>query len=412
MAVIQSMYLSPSNEFSAARPALLQAISAETHRVLPRLVALRQHLHAHPELSGEEYRTADCVAELLAELGLEVKSGVGRTGVVGLLSGNGRDERTVGVRADMDGLPIAEQTELPYRSQVRGVMHACGHDLHTAIGLGTAMVLASLRESLPGRVKFLFQPAEETAQGARWMVDDGALEDPRVSALFALHCFPSLPVGVIGVRPGVFTAAADSLVIEVFGRSGHGARPHEAVDAIWVAANVVTALQQGISRMHNPLRPVVLSIGQMQGGRAPNIICDHVVLKGTVRSLDPQTRTALPTWIEQIVAQTCAAFGADYRLHYGNGTPSVLNDPHLTHLVEDCVRTLLGAQYLQALPEPSMGAEDFAVFCEQVPGTMFRLGVGGPTSYPLHHPSFDGGDGAIAPGVMTLAAAAVSYWRL
>ncbi|AGY60335.1 M20 family metallopeptidase [Gloeobacter kilaueensis] len=401
---------SSSEAFFAPHPTLLQAISIETQRLLPRLVALRQHLHAHPELSGEEYQTAEFVAQILEQLDIAVQTGVGRTGVVGLL-GSGSDERVVGIRADMDGLPIAEQSEAVYRSRVRGVMHACGHDLHTTIGLGAAMVLASLRDALPGPVKFLFQPAEETAQGARWMLDDGALTDPAVAAIFALHCFPSLPVGTIGVRPGVFTAASDTITIEIFGRAGHGARPHEAVDAIWIAANVMTSLQQGISRMHNPLQPVVLTIGQIQGGRAPNVICDHVALKGTVRSLDPQTRASLPAWIERIVAQTCLAFGADYRLHYGNGTPSVINDPALTRLVEDCVRALLGADHLQQLGEPSMGAEDFAIFCEQVPGTMFRLGVGGPVSYPLHHPSFDGGDDAIAHGVMVLSAAAASFWN-
>lgn len=391
---------------------LSEAIRRETDAVMPRLVSLRRFLHAHPELSGQEYQTAACVATVLTELGLEVHTQVGRTGVVAMLYGQGKDSRTIGIRADMDALPIVEQTGLPHQSQANGVMHACGHDLHTTIALGTAMVLTRLRELLPGQVKFLFQPAEETSEGAQWLLQAGVLRDPVVDALFALHCLPSLPTGIIGTRTGVFTAAADALEIEVLGRSGHGARPHEAVDAIWVAANIMTSLQQGISRMHNPLRPVVLTIGQIKGGRAPNIICDHVTLTGTVRSLDPETRTNLPIWIEQIIAQTCAAFGAQYRLNYSGGTPSLINDPRLTYLVESCVRDTFGPEHLYILPEPSMGAEDFAVLTEHVPGTMFRLGVGQGINHPLHHPGFDCGDEAIPYGVSTLCAAALQFWNL
>jgi amidohydrolase len=391
---------------------LHQALKGEAEALFARLASLRQYLHAHPELSGQEVETAACVAALLVELGLAVRTHVGRTGVVAMLAGRGDDPRTVAVRVDMDALPLTEQTDLMHRSRVPGVMHACGHDLHTTVGLGAAMVLAALRDRLPGRVKFLFQPAEETAQGARWMVDDGALTDPPVSAIFGLHCFPNLPMGAIGVRHGVFTAAADALEIEILGRSGHGARPHEAVDAIWVAANAITALQQGISRMHNPLRPVVLSIGQIEGGTAPNIISDRVVLRGTVRSLDPQTRAALPEWIERIVSQTANAFGARHRVDYRPGTPSVVNDPALTTLVERAARAALGDEAVHLLGEPSMGAEDFAVFCQTVPGTMFRLGVGRPGARPLHHPAFDCGDEAIVPGVVTLCASVLGYWGM
>ncbi len=393
-------------------PTLLQTIRTQIVSFLPRLTSLRHYLHAHPELSGSEYQTAACVATILTELGLEVQTGVGGTGVVGLLKGTGTDSRTIGIRTDMDALPIVEQTGLSYQSTVRGVMHACGHDLHTTLGLGTAMVLTQLREHIQGQVKFLFQPAEETAEGAQWLVDEGVLDNPAVDALFSVHCFPSLPMGMIGVRPGVFTAAADSLEIEIIGRSGHGARPHEAIDAIWIAANVMTSLQQGISRMHNPLRPVVLTIGQIQGGRAPNIICDHVSLWGTVRSLDPQTREALPGWIKQIVAQTCGAFGAEFRVHYSNGTPSVVNDPQLTTMVANLARQGLGNDQVRSLNEPSMGAEDFAVLCQKIPGTMFRLGVGHPDVQTLHHPGFDSGDEGILPGIFTLSSAALGFWSM
>ena len=203
-------------------------------------------------------------------------------------------------------------------------MHACGHDVHTTIGLGAAMVLAQLEERLPGDLRFIFQPAEEIAQGASWMVQDGAMRD--VSAIFGLHVFPSIPSRSVGIRYGALTAAADDLEIFIGGESGHGARPHEAVDAIWIAAQVVTALQQAISRTQNPLRPLVLTIGQINGGRAPNVIADGVRMAGTVRSLHPETHANLPQWIENIVASVCNSYGASYEINYRRGVPSVQND--------------------------------------------------------------------------------------
>lgn len=197
----------------------------------------------------------------------------------------------------MDALPIQERTSLEYASRIEGVMHACGHDIHTTVGLGTAMVLSQIAPELGGKVRFLFQPAEEIAQGANWMVKDGVMNN--VAAILGLHVFPSIPAGSVGIRYGALTAAADSLEIIIIGESGHGARPHEAIDAIWIAAQVITSLQQAISRTQNPLRPVVLSIGQINGGRAPNVIADKVQLLGTVRSLHPETRDKLPQWIEK-----------------------------------------------------------------------------------------------------------------
>jgi amidohydrolase len=224
---------------------------------------------------------------------------------------------------------------------------------------------------------------------------------------------PSIPGGNIGIRYGALTAAADDLEIMIVGESGHGARPHEATDAIWIAAQVITTLQQAISRTHNPLHPVVLTIGQIQGGRAPNVIADQVKLTGTVRSLHPDTRDELPAWIEGIVAGVCQPYGAKYEVNYRPGVPSVQNDPDLTQLTALCAEEILGQDQVQMILEPSLGAEDFSVYLDHAPGTMFRLGVGfaDQPNPPLHHPKFAVNEAAILPGIMTLAYAACRYWH-
>jgi amidohydrolase len=389
---------------------MLKQIQELAHTLAPRLIEIRRHLHAHPELSGQEHQTSAYVAGVLSSCGIQVHEGVGKTGVIGDLIGQSSEPRCLGIRTDMDALPIQERTSLEFCSRNPGVMHACGHDIHTTVGLGTAMILAELRSQIPGSIRFLFQPAEEIAQGAGWMIADGAAKG--VDAFLSVHVFPSIPAGSIAVRYGALTAAADNLELTLVGESGHGARPHEAIDAIWLAAQVITTLQQAIGRTQNPLRPVVLTIGQIEGGRAPNIIADQVVLKGTVRSLHPETHANLPQWIEKIVASICEPYGASYHLNYERGVPSVHNDLRLTQLLERSAQAALGQDHVMVLPEPSLGAEDFALFLEQAPGSMFRLGVGhGGTNYPLHHPQFEADESAIITGVMTMAYSAYNYWQ-
>jgi amidohydrolase len=389
---------------------VIDRIKAIAAHLEPRLIDIRRHLHAHPELSGHERQTAAYVAGVLSSCGLQVQECVGRTGVVAELPGDGRDRRRIALRTDMDALPIEERTGLDYASRVPGVMHACGHDLHTTLGLGAAMVLSELGEPLPGDIRFLFQPAEEIAQGARWMVADGVMRS--VDAIFGVHVFPSIAAGKVGVRYGALTAAADDLEIVIQGESGHGARPHEAKDAIWIAAQVITMLQQAISRTQNPLRPIVLTVGTIQGGRAPNVIADQVKMTGTVRSLHPETYAQLPDWIESIVASCCATYGARYQFEYRRGVPSVQNDPALTQLVETAARDAWGAAAVETLLEPSLGAEDFSVYLDHAPGTMFRLGVGYPDrdNPPLHHPGFAIDERSLQIGVVTLAASLCRYW--
>ncbi|MEQ9236141.1 M20 family metallopeptidase [Coleofasciculus sp. E2-BRE-01] len=389
---------------------MLSRIKDLAQELAPRLIEIRRHIHGHPELSGQEYQTAAYVAGVLSSCGIVVQEGIAKTGVIGELVG-GTDERLVAIRTDMDALPITEAAPLEFASRKMGIMHACGHDVHTTVGLGTAMVLSGLGEQLPGNVRFLFQPAEEIAQGANWMVQDGAMND--VSAIFGVHVFPSIPGGSIGVRYGALTAAADDLEIFITGESGHGARPHEAVDAIWIAAQVITTLQQAISRTQNPLRPIVLTIGQINGGRAPNVIADQVHLAGTVRSLHPETHANLPKWIESIVANVCQMYGARYEVSYRRGVPSVQNDLALTQILEASAKEAWGSDRVQILPESSMGAEDFSMYLEHAPGTMFRLGVGfkDKPNYPLHHPQFEVNESAIITGVVTLAYSVYQYWK-
>jgi amidohydrolase len=374
-------------------------LEAELRMALPELIQLRRHLHRHPELSGHEQQTAALVAGELRRWGWQVREGVGRTGVVAELGP--ADAPLVGLRADMDALPIEERSGVDYASTRLGLMHACGHDIHTSVGLGVARLLAPLAERLPGRVRLLFQPAEETGEGARWMVEDGAMEG--VQALFGVHTFPSLAAGSIGVRSGSLTAAAGELEVEVIGESGHGARPHQSTDAIWIAARVLSGLQEAISRRLDPLHPVVVSFGRIEGGKAFNVIADHVRLLGTVRCLDLDLHARLPGWIEETVHALCRGHGGEARVRYRCVSPPVHNDPALTRLVADCATELLGRERVEWLEQPSLGAEDFAHLLTETRGTMFRLGVAGPQGCtPLHSNTFAPDEACLPVGVRVL----------
>jgi amidohydrolase len=392
---------------------MLHRIQRAAEALEPSLIAIRRHLHENPDRSGEEQPTAAYVAEALVARGIASERVAGGTGVLATLPARGSDDRVLAIRVDLDALPIHEATGLPFASRRHGVMHACGHDVHATLGLGAAMALAELadRDGAPrGEVRFLFQPAEETGAGALRMIEAGAMRG--VSAILGVHVFPTIAAGSIGVRYGALTAAADGLEIVIHGEGGHGARPHEAVDAIWIAAQVVTTLQQAIGRTQNALRPVVLTIGQVSGGTAPNVIADRARLLGTVRSLHPETRARLPEWIEGIVGSLAAAYGARAEVTYTRGSPSIQNDAALTALVESAAREALGGGRVLVIDEPSLGAEDFAFYLDHAPGSMFRLGVGraGEVNAPLHHPQFSPDESAIAVGVVTLAYAAYRFF--
>jgi amidohydrolase len=377
----------------------LSRLEAQLSTLLPDLIQLRRHIHRHPELSGQEHQTAALVSGELRRWGWEVRESVGRTGVLAERGPLGAP--LVALRVDMDALPIEERSGLPWSSSHQGLMHACGHDIHTTVGLGVAALLAASGERLTARVRLLFQPAEETAQGAAWMRADGAMEG--VAALFGVHVFPSIPVGSVGVRSGSLTAAAGELEIEVLGESGHGARPHQSTDAIWIAARVVSGLQEAISRRLDPLHPVVVSFGRIEGGKAFNVIADHVRLLGTVRCLDSGVHERLPGWIEDTVQALCRGHGGEARVYYRRIAPPVTNDPALTRLVGEVAADLLGDDKVEWLEQPSLGAEDFAELLEGYRGTMFRLGVAGSGGCsPLHSSTFCPDEGCLAVGIRVL----------
>lgn len=378
--------------------------------VKEQIIAWRRDLHLHPELGYEETRTSGVVADHLRQLGLEVKTGIGRTGVVGILRGE-KPGPTIGLRADMDALPIQDQKTVSYRSGIAGKMHACGHDAHTSILMGTAQFLTEQYRPERGNVVFVFQPAEEGLAGARAMIDDGLLRDYGIQAMAGLHVYPGLAPGQVTVARGVSCAAADRLKIKVIGRGGHAAHPHQTVDSVTVTAEVISALQHIASRQVDPLDSVVITIGKIVGGTAGNVIASEVELTGTVRTLNPALREQMPRRIEQVIKGVTEAFGATYELEYGFGYPSVINDDQMVDLLLGTSDLVLG-QAKYEIVKPSMGGEDFSYYTHQVPGVFFRLGTGNEAknaAFPLHHPLFDIDEDALPIGVAMLSSLAHRY---
>lgn len=344
-------------------------------KFLSKIISWRRDIHSHPELSQQEARTSALVAKTLEELSLEVTRNVGGHGVVGLIKGKNAG-KTIGLRADMDALPLNEDTGLPYASETQGVMHACGHDAHTAILLGAACALSEMRDRLNGSVKFIFQPAEELnpTGGAPGMIRDGVLENPHVDALIALHVWPVYETGKIAVRPGALMAASDRIFLTVHGRTAHGSRPDQGNDAIVTAANVITGLQSIISRSVSPLDSAVLTIGTIHGGYRYNVIPDTVKLEGTVRTLSPEVQSRMPELITRTANGIAQALGSSCDVEYVKGYPPLVNDAGLFALVSESVRKVLGDEALIVADEPDLAAEDFAFFARQRPALMVWLG--------------------------------------
>jgi len=375
-----------------------------------RLREIRRQIHRYPELGFQERRTARLAADRLRELGLEVREEVCRTGVVGLLRSHTQGP-VVALRADMDALPIEEQGDHPYRSTHPGVMHACGHDAHVACLLGAAEILVGVRGEFSGAVKCLFQPSEEDLpSGALAMVEAGVLKDPPVKALVSLHVDPQLPAGHIGVRAGPFLAEARDFDIRILGRSGHGAHPHEGIDAVVVAAHFITAAQTLVSRRVDPLEPAVVSIGQIQGGQADNIIAGRVDLRGTLRCLDPGLADRLAGELEELLSGIAESAGARWEIDWSQGCLALSNDAAVVDAVGRAVQRLYGSEVLHRDIPRSMGGDDLSYFLRQVPGAMFVLGTNEGTertSHPLHHPRFDIDEGALTTGAAVLALSAL-----
>jgi amidohydrolase len=374
------------------------------------LTAWRRDFHSHPELGFEVERTASVVAQALGELGCEVRTGVGRSGVVGLITG-GKPGPTVMLRADMDALPIQEVSEAPYISQVPGVMHACGHDGHVAMGLGAATLLARHAEELPGQVLLVFQPAEEGMGGARAMIEDGALADPRPAAAFGIHLWNTMPLGRVVAQAGSIMAAADVLRIVIHGRGGHGALPHEAVDAIAVTGQVLSALQTIVSRNVDPQESAVLTIGTVHGGTASNIISETVEMQGTIRTFSASVRETVLTRLKVLLDGVTAGMGARYDLEIQDITSAVINDSAMAEIARSAALQVVGTTNVTWQP-PFMVSEDFSEFASRVPACFILLGSGNPElglNAPHHNPRFDFDERALPLGAALLATAAAKY---
>lgn len=391
----------------------LSRVRLEIQALQPQLVEWRRRLHQRPELGFQEQLTAEFVAQKLQEWGIEHQTGIAKTGIVATLEGKRQEvigerpqtiqnQKVLAIRADMDALPIQEENEVPYKSQHDGVMHACGHDGHTAIALGTAYYLSQHRHDFAGTVKIIFQPAEEGPGGALPMIEVGVLKNPDVDAIIGLHLWNNLPLGTVGVRSGALMAAVELFNCTISGKGGHGAMPHQTVDSVVVAAQIVNALQTIVARNVDPLDSAVVTVGELHAGTAHNVIAATARLSGTVRYFNPKFEGYFGQRIEQIIAGICQSYGATYNLKYWQLYPPTINNAGMAELVRsqaaEVIETPVGI-----VPEcQTMGGEDMSFFLQEIPGCYFFLGSANPDkdlAYPHHHPRFDFDETALGMGV-------------
>ncbi len=372
------------------------------------VIEFRHHLHEHPELSNEEVETTALIKKILSESGLRITTYEAHYGLIAELIVD-ESKPFIALRADIDALPIDERTLVPYISENRGIMHACGHDAHAAVLLGIALAFAQLQTPLKANLRFIFQPAEEVLDaGAQQMIESGALEN--VKAIFGLHAYPYLPTGQIGYKYGVMLASADMFEIIIKGKSSHGARPHEGVDAILVTSMVVNSLNHIVSRQIDPLHPAVISLGTIEGGKAANVLCDHVVLKGTVRTVNHEIRKQIPEMMRLTIEGITKSMHASFELNYNFGTPEVLNDKAMVDLLVGEAERILGSENCIDLVDPVMGGEDFGFYLEQIPGAFIRLGSCSDdkeSCYSQHNSRFNVDDDALMIGMKVLASTAL-----
>lgn len=368
--------------------------------ILPWMVEIRRDLHQHPELGLEEHRTAKQVQARLDELGIEHVDGLAQTGMLAQIHGQS-DGPVVALRADLDALPLQDAKDVPYKSQEAGKMHACGHDVHTSILLGAAKILKNMEGELPGTVKLIFQPAEETVGGARMLIEEGVLENPKVEAIFGLHVDPGRPVGTFGLHYGQRNASSDNLHIVIHGQAGHGAYPASAVDAIVTAAQVVTAIQTVVSRNVDARDSAVVSFGIIQGGTQGNILADRVELTGTVRTLDPHIRERVLQRIRETAEGVATGLGGSAEVNIDPSYDPLINDNTMVEVVRANATELSGEDSIEVFPRPNMGVEDFGYYVSHVPGAFFSIGVRNEEKgivSPVHHVLFDADEEAMAYG--------------
>ena len=383
------------------------------------LIADRRMFHRIPELGYCEEKTSSNIAERLDSLGYEVTTGIGKTGVVGLMASKDpqpeAENRTLLYRADMDALPIQEENDVDYSSEHPGVMHACGHDAHIAIGLAVARRLAEERDRLSGNLKFAFQPAEEGGKGALAMIEDGVLQNPEVTATVGLHVWNNLPIGKVGIYTGALMAAVDEFHLTIEGKGGHGAMPHQTVDAIVTAAHVITSLQTIVSRNIAPLDPAVVTVGAVSAGTAFNVIAGSARLRGTVRTFDKETYTRIPLMIERVIKGVCDSMGATYEFEYKRQTLPLVNRAEIADLVAECAGAVVGPEnVVRDESVRTMGGEDMSYFLERVPGCYFFLGSRNEALgkvHPHHSPKFDIDESALAIGAEIMTRVAYRYLK-
>ena len=395
-------YLWQSNENEMS---LLQRIKDLSEAISLETINLRRYLHANPELSYQEYNTAKYVAENLRQVGVDSIEGIATTGLIAEVRGKNPGKKLIALRADMDALPIQETSDVPYKSKNTGVMHACGHDVHTSSLLGTAKILNEIKSEFEGTVRFLFQPGEEkNPGGASYMIRDGALENPRPSAIMGQHVFPLLPVGKIGFREGMYMASADEIYLKVIGKGGHGAAPDLCIDPIVIASHIIIALQQIISRNANPRQPTVLTFGNIVGYGATNVIPNEVNIAGTFRAMNEEWRDSALVKIKKMAESIAEGMGGRCEVDISKGYPYLENNPELTRRIRAAAEEYVGIENVVSL-DISLGAEDFSYYSQVVPASFYRIGTRneakGISSY-VHTPTFDIDEDALklSPGLM------------
>ena len=388
-----------------ADPTSIQNLKIQITRIAPDMVKVRHTIHQNPEIALKEFDTSALIRRLLKQTGIEVLKPFLETDVVALVKGK-NPGKNVTLRADIDALPLLEKTGLPYASKRKGTMHACGHDGHTAMLLGAALLLNRLRKEISGSVRFVFQPGEEIVAAGKQLVARGALEDPRPDAVFALHAWAGMPLGAVASKPGALLAASDFFTVEVKGRGAHGSRPEDSIDPILTAARIVESLQSVVSREVSSLEPVVVSVCRIAGGTNGNVIPDSVEIEGTTRYLKPELKQKIQSAIKRIVKGVCDSMGASFSFKYSSPYIPTINDSRMVALGKEVALRVLGAGKWFDLTNPSMGAEDFSYYIRKFPGAMFRLGMG-ERSASLHNSHFDFNDKAMASGILCLVSLAL-----
>ena len=381
-------------------------------KYLQHMINLRETIHMYPEDGFSEFTTSKIIIEELEKLGIKVKKNVAKTGVVGLIEGK-YPGKTVLLRADMDALKIQEQADVEYKSKIDGMMHACGHDGHVAGLLGAAMILNELKDNLHGNVKLVFQPAEERDGGALPMIEEGVLENPKVDAAFAAHLWGYLNEGEVHLKEGPMMASPDIFNIKVIGKGGHGAVPQESIDPIVITCQIVNSLQTIVSRKINPLDPVVITCGRIQGGDCHNVIPNEVELEGTIRTFNEETRNWVPKVMEDLIRGITTSQGAAYEFKYEPKYPALINDKYMTSFAKESLKKVVGEENVFDLKEPKMGGEDFAYFAQKVPSAFIFVGIANNKSEPVihHNPYFKWDSKNVGILAQSLSQIAIDYLK-